>query len=144
MCVASHRAKSWSPILASTQASHKAATFKAAEHSSGMEEERFAPYCIQSGKKLLEVNNPLQKWGLAVAARRGRNKAAVAVARKLCVALWHVMMGHAIGTLERLDTLQTKLSKFATEIGPAALIAFGYHNKADFVEKKLYVLRSYP
>jgi len=99
---------------------------------------------IQSGKKLLEVNNPLQKWGLAVAARRGRNKAAVAVARKLCVALWHVMIGHAIGTLERLDTLQTKLSKFATEIGPAALTAFGYNNKADFVEKKLYVLRSYP
>src|SRR5204862_3442717 len=96
---------------------------------------------IQAGKKLLEVNNPVEKWGLAVAARRGRNKAAVAVARKLCVALWHVMMGHAIGTLERLDTLQTKLSKFATEIGPAALIAFGYHNKADFVEKKLYVLR---
>src|ERR1700746_3510888 len=99
---------------------------------------------IQSGKKLLEVNNPLQKWGLAVAARRGRNKAAVAVARKLCVALWHVMMGHVIGTLERLDTLQTKLSKFATEIGPAALTAFGYNNRADFVQKKLYVLRSYP
>src|SRR6266566_1193219 len=99
---------------------------------------------IQSGKRLLDVNNPLQKWGPALAARRGRNKAAVAVARKLCVALWHVMIGHAIGTLERLDTLQTKLSKFATEIGPAALTAFGYNNKADFVEKKLYVLRSYP
>lgn len=99
---------------------------------------------IQSGKKLLEVNNPLQKLALAVAARRGRNKAAVAVARKLCVALWHLMVGHAIGTLERLDTLQTKLSKFATEIGPAALTAFGYHNRANFVQKKLYVLRSYP
>ena len=99
---------------------------------------------IQSGKKLLEVNNPLQKWGLAVAARRGRNKAAVAVARKLCVALWHVLMGHVIGALERPDTLETKLSKFATEIGSAALTAFGYNNKADFVEKKLYVLRSYP
>ena len=72
------------------------------------------------------------------------NKAAVAVARKLCVALWHVMMGHLIGALERLDTLQTKLSKFATELGPAALSAFGYNNKADFVQKKLYVLRSYP
>src|SRR5438876_6603207 len=93
---------------------------------------------------ILDLTTCLQKWGLAVAARRGRNKATVAVARKLCVALWHVMMGHAIGTLERLDTLQTKLSKFATEIGPAALIAFGYNNKADFVEKKLYVLRSYP
>jgi transposase len=99
---------------------------------------------IQSGKKLLEVTNPLQKWGLTVAARRGRNKAAVAVARKLCVAVWHVLMGHVIGALERLDTLKTKLSKFATEMGPAALTAFGYNNKADFVEKKLYVLQSYP
>lgn len=99
---------------------------------------------IQSGKKLLEVNNPLQKWGLAVAARRGRNKAAVAVARKLCVALWHVLMGHSIGALERLDTLITKLSKFATEVGPAALKALGFNNKTDFVTKKLYVLRSYP
>jgi transposase len=99
---------------------------------------------IQSGKKLLEVNNPLQKWGLAVAARRGRNKAAVAVARKLCVALWHVLMGHAIGALERLDTLTTKLGKFATEVGPAALKALGFNNKTDFVTKKLYVLRSYP
>ena len=79
-----------------------------------------------------------------MAARRGRNKAAVAVARKLCVALWHLMMGHLIGALERLDTLQIKLSKFATELGPAALSAFGYNNKADFVQKKLYVLRSYP
>jgi transposase len=99
---------------------------------------------IQSGKRLLEVTNPLQKWGLAVAARRGRNKAAVAVARKLCVALWHLLMGHLIGALERLDTLETKLSKFATELGPAALTALGYNNKADFVQKKLYVLRSYP
>ena len=99
---------------------------------------------IQSGKKLLEVTNPLQKWGLAVAARRGRNKAAVAVARKLCVAVRHVLMQHIVGALERLDTLETKLSKFATEMGPDALSALGYHNKADFVEKKLYVLRSYP
>src|SRR5262249_5682659 len=99
---------------------------------------------IQSGKKLLEVNNPLQKWGLAVAARRGRNKTALAVARNFCVGPCNVMRGHVIGTLKRLDTPQTKLSKFATEMGPAALAAFGYTNKTDFVQKKLYVLRSYP
>jgi len=99
---------------------------------------------IQSGKKLLEVNNPLQKWGLAVAARRGRNKAAVAVARKLAVAVWHLLMGHPIGALDRLDTLQTKLAKFATELGPTALAAFGYKTKAHFVANKLYVLQSYP
>jgi hypothetical protein len=98
---------------------------------------------IQSGKKLLEVTNPLQKWGLAVAARRGRNKAAVAVARKLCVALWHVMQGHLIGAIDRLDTLHTKLHKLATELGVPTIKQLGFETKEAFVQKKLYVLRSY-
>src|SRR2546425_7804836 len=98
---------------------------------------------IQSGKKLLEVNNSLQKWGLAVAARRGRNKAAVAVARKLCVALWHVMQGHVIGAIERMDTLHTKLHKLATELGVPTIKQLGYETKEAFVQKKLCLLRSY-
>jgi transposase len=99
---------------------------------------------VQSAKKLLQVNNPLQKWGLAVAMRRGRNKAAVALARKLCVAVWHVMQGHVIGALERLDTLQTKLGKFATELGLPAIRELGYESKSAFIEAKLYLLKSYP
>jgi transposase len=99
---------------------------------------------VQSAKKLLLVNNPLQKWGLAVAARRGRNKAAVAVARKLCVAVWHVMQGHVIGALERMDTLHTKLHKLATELGVPTIKALGYETKEAFVQKKLYLLKSYP
>jgi transposase len=99
---------------------------------------------IQSAKKLLQVPNPLQKWGLSVAARRGRNKAAVAVARKLCVAIWHVLQGHVIGTLERLDSLETKLAKLATDLGLPAIKALGYQNKQSFLEQKLYLLKSYP
>ncbi len=99
---------------------------------------------IQAAKRLLQVNNPLQKWGLGVAARRGRNKAAVAVARKLCVAVWHLLQGHVIGALERIDTLQTKLGKLATELGLSAIKALGYETKIAFVQKKLYLLRSYP
>jgi transposase len=98
---------------------------------------------IQSAKKLLQVDNPLQKWGLAVAARRGRNKAAVAVARKLTVAIWHVLQGHAIGALERVDRLYLKLFKLATEVGVSAIQAQGYESKEAFIQKKLYVLRSY-
>ncbi len=98
---------------------------------------------VQSAKKLLQVENPLQKWGLAVAMRRGRNKAAVAVARKLCVAVWHVMQGHVIGALERIDTLHTKLHKFATELGLPQIKAQGYETKEAFVQKKLYLLKSY-
>jgi len=99
---------------------------------------------IQSAKKLLQVNNPLQKWGLAIALRRGRNKAAVAVARKLCVAVWHVMQGHVIGAIERLDTLHAKLHKLATDLGVPAIKALGYETKEAFVQKKLYLLQSYP
>ena len=98
---------------------------------------------MQSAKKLLQVDNPLQKWGLALAARRGRNKATVAVARKLCVAVWHVMQGHVIGAIERTTTLHTKLHKLATELGVPTIKQLGYETKEAFVQKKLYLLRSY-
>ena len=99
---------------------------------------------IQSAKKLLQVENPLQKWGLAVAARRGRNKACVAVARKLCVAIWHLLMGHPIGALEPVARLSTKLAKLATELGLPEIKAQGYQSKTSFIERKLYLLQSYP
>lgn len=99
---------------------------------------------VQSAKKLLGVDNPLQKWGLAVAARRGRNKAAVAVARKLAVAVWHVLQGHVIGALEPIERLRAKLFKLATEVGVPAIKALGHQSKEAFIEKKLYILKSYP
>jgi transposase len=99
---------------------------------------------VQSAKKLLQVENPLRKWGLAVAARRGRNKAAVAVARKLCVAIWHLLQGHPIGALEPIQRLEAKLSKLATELGLREIKAQGYESKTAFIEKKLYLLQSYP
>jgi len=99
---------------------------------------------VQSAKKLLQVDNSLQKWGLAVAMRRGRNKAAVAVARKLCVAVWHVLQGHVIGAIARMDTLHTKLHKLATELGVPTIKQLGFQTKEAFVQKKLYLLRSYP
>jgi transposase len=99
---------------------------------------------IQASKRLLTTVNPLQKWGLSVALRRGTNKAAVAVARKLTVAIWHVMQGHWNKTLEEGSTLLTKLMKLATELGVATLKELGYASKAEFQEKKLYVLRTHP
>jgi transposase len=64
---------------------------------------------IQAAKRLLQVDNPLQKWGLGVALRRGANRAAVAVARKLTVAVWHIMKDHWSAALEVTKTLTTKI-----------------------------------
>jgi hypothetical protein len=87
---------------------------------------------------------PVAKVRVAVSALRGRNKAAVAVARKLCVAVWHVIKGHVIGALDRLGTLHSKLHKLATEPGLPAVKALGSETKEAFVQKKLYLLKSYP
>ena len=73
-----------------------------------------------------------------------RNEAAVAVARKLAAAVWHVLMGHVIGALEPIERLRAKLFKLATEIGVPAIKAMGHESKEAFIEKKLYLLKSYP
>ncbi len=99
---------------------------------------------IQASKRLLTTQNPLQKWGLSVALRRGTNKAAVAVARKLTVAVWHVLQGHWNKALEENTTLLTKLAKLATELGVSTLKELGYVNKLVFQKQKLEVLRTYP
>ena len=99
---------------------------------------------IQASKRLLTTVNPLQKWGLAVALRRGTNKAAVAVARKLTVAVWHVLQGHWNKALEENTTLLTKLTKLATDLGLPVLQELGYASKIAFQEQKLEVLRTHP
>lgn len=103
-----------------------------------------APSSSNRPRNCFKSPNPLQKWGLSVAARRGRHKAAVAVARKLCVAIWHVLQGHVIGVLERLDSLETKLGELATDLGLPPIKALGFESKATYIEEKLYLLRSYP
>jgi transposase len=99
---------------------------------------------IQAAKMLLRVENPLQKWGLGVALRRGVNRAAVAVARKLTVAVWHIMKDHWSAALEVTKTLTTKVFKLATELGLETLKNLGYTSKAEFQEKKIYILKTYP
>lgn len=99
---------------------------------------------VQAAKRLLQVPNALQKWGLAVALRRGRNRAAVAVARKLAVAIWHVLMGHSIGAIDSEIRLQTKINKLATILGVNTLRALGYESKQHFTQKRLYVLKRFP
>ena len=99
---------------------------------------------IQSAKRLLKTQNQFQKWGLAVAMRRGTNRAAVAVARKLVVAVWHVLKGHWNQAFEETQTLVTKIFKLATELGVETIKELGYASKAEFQEKKLYLLKTYP
>jgi hypothetical protein len=92
----------------------------------------------------LTTQNPLQRWGLAVALRRGMNKAAVAAARKLTVAVWHVLQEHWNKAVDENSTLPSKLMKLATELGLPTLKELGYASNVAFREQKLEVLRTHP
>lgn len=65
------------------------------------------------------------------------------MARKLTVAVWHVLRGHWNKALEENSTLLTKLAKLATELGVATLQELGYASKLAFQEQKLEMLRTY-
>ena len=79
-----------------------------------------------------------------MALRRGRNKAAVAVARKLTVAAWRVLKGHWNQAVEITTTLATKIYKLATDLGLETLTELGYESKAAFHAQKLAILRTHP
>ena len=54
------------------------------------------------------------------------------------MAVWHVVQGHVIGAIYRIDFLHTKLRK----LGAPNIKALGYQTKEAFVQKKLYLLKS--
>ena len=81
---------------------------------------------IESAQSVLRSKDPLAKWGKKLLARKGSMKLAVAaIARKLVVAIWYLMMGRWT-PLEQIDTrLALKVGKIITKVGPAGLKQLG-------------------
>lgn len=63
-------------------------------------------------------DTPLGKWGWKLFARKGnRNIAVAAIARKLLVQVWHLLIGHPPEALETDKSLNLKLQKLAVTLG---------------------------
>lgn len=90
---------------------------------------------IQSAKTMMRLPNPLQKWGQALAFRRGKNRATVALARKLVVACWYLMQGLFTHLQEITNTLKIKIQKLVTAIGHQRIKELGYSSKKIFKQK---------
>src|SRR3989454_784886 len=102
---------------------------------------------IESAQSVLRSRHALGVWGRKLLARKGSVKLAVAaLARKLTVAVWYLMMGRWT-PVEEIDTaLIGKVSKMITGIGPTALRQLGKTRKAVRTETyqalkgRIYVL----
>jgi transposase len=82
---------------------------------------------IQAAHAILRAKTPpLAKWGWKLFARKGvRNVAVAAVARKLTVAIWYLMMGKWTA-VEEIDTvLSRKVGQLITQVGREGLKRLG-------------------
>lgn len=85
---------------------------------------------IESAQAILRSGQPLAKWGKKLLARKGsRNLAAGAVARKLAVAIWYLMMGRWTAVEEIDKPLALKVGKIITSIGSKGLTELGKTRK---------------
>jgi transposase len=85
---------------------------------------------VQSAQSILRTTIPLAKWGKKLLARKGNlNLVVAAVARKLVVSIWYLMMGKWT-TLEEIDLrLNRKVGKIITNIGSDKIKALGKSRK---------------
>lgn len=90
---------------------------------------------IQAAQNAMEQRtSPLHKWGWKLVLRKNRNMAVAAVARKLTVSIWHLLMGHFTTLLELNKHLETKLLKIATILGKDGLKRAGFKCRNEFVQ----------
>jgi transposase len=77
---------------------------------------------IESAHAILRSGHALAKWGKKLLAKKGSvNLAVAAIARKLVVAIWYLMMGRWT-PLEEIDaSLALKVGKIITNVGPNGL-----------------------
>ena len=78
---------------------------------------------VEAAQAILRCSkNPLAQWGKKLLARKGSlNLAVCAIARKLAVAVWYLMMGRWT-TLEEIDAaLSLKIGKMISQVGAAGL-----------------------
>lgn len=86
---------------------------------------------VEAAQSVMRSNHPVAKWGHKLLRRKGAaNLAIAAIARKLTVAIWYLMMGRWT-PLEEIDALlNRKVGKIVSGVGIKTLQQLGKTRKA--------------
>lgn len=97
---------------------------------------------IESAHAILRSGHPLGKWGKKLLARKGEIKLAVAaVARKLVVAVWYLLMGRETPVQEIDARMALKVGKMISHVGSKGLQTLG-QTRAELRTKAYASLKS--
>jgi transposase len=81
---------------------------------------------IEAAQAVMRSGHPLAKWGRKLLGRKGSVKLAVAaIARKLTVAIWYLMMGRWTPLEEIDERLSLKVGKMISQVGRQGLKTLG-------------------
>lgn len=87
----------------------------------------------QSGMRTGKAN--MHKWARHLSAKgKGYNLATCALARKMLVYVWHILMGHPTPNARPDPTFVRKLKRLASELGKERLEKLGFKSAKEFVE----------
>jgi len=98
---------------------------------------------VQSAQNALnQRQSPLHKWGWRIHLRKNHNIATTAVARKLAVAIWHLLKGHYSPLEECSQHLAKKLRTIAGVLGLAELRTMHFTSYDDFITKQTRLIQT--
>ena len=89
---------------------------------------------VEAAQSAMKTDSPLVRWAKHLLARgKPWNVAMAALARKLSVVCWHILMGHPVPDRERERATRGKLALLAGRVGKEAVRAAGYGKNAEYV-----------
>jgi len=93
---------------------------------------------------LIQRQSPWHKWGWKLMVKKHRNQAAAAIARKIAVSVWHLLMGHFTPLFEVTEHLRTKLLRLATVLGKDVIKSLGFDDRDAFVDAQIKSIQFSP
>ena len=96
---------------------------------------------VEGAQSALRTDTPMARWAKRLLARgKPRNVVICALARKLAVLCWHILMGHPAPDRERQSVTALKLDRLARCVGKAAVQKAGHATSSEYVSSVMATL----
>ena len=88
---------------------------------------------VEGAQAVLRNDSPMARWAKHLLAKgKPRNVAICALARKLAVLCWHILMGHPAPGREGQGATERKLVRLARCVGQATVKSAGYASSSEY------------
>ena len=96
---------------------------------------------VEAAQTVLRTDSPMARWGKHLLAKgKHWNAVICALARKLAVVCWHILMGHPAPGREGQGATERKLIRLALCVGKTAVRKAGYASASEYASSVIATL----